>query len=416
DSIGEESIAFEAVVGTGEDQTAVAPGALRRTWTKDGRRYFHYSTDAPIGGYAFLSADYAVHEGQWKNPDGSGQQVAIRIFHHPGHTRNLDRMLRAVRASLDYYTEQFGPYPYRHISLVERPGLGGMHAYASMITFQEGFSLFDPERDPRGPDVLFSVVTHEVAHQWWGSYLAPRRVEGNPLLSESLAQYSAYQVVRKAYGQEHLRRLILSERRAQEETPRGRADVPLLRANNDFHEYRKGPWAMHGLSEYVGEEQVNSALRRLLARHDSGALVTTLDLYRELQAVTPDSLQYLLHDLFEANTFWELETEGATAEQTAAGTWQVTLDVRARKVVVDEAGVETEVPMDDWVEVGVFGPAEEGEESGEPLYLQKHRIRSGEQTITVTVPRKPGYAGIDAYHLLIDLEMGDNIEEVKIES
>jgi hypothetical protein len=31
--------------------------------------------------------------------------------------------------------------------------------------------------------------------------------------------------------------------------------------------------------------------------------------------------------------------------RTEAGTWQVTLDVRARKVVVDEAGVETELPM-----------------------------------------------------------------------
>lgn len=197
-----------------------------------------------------------------------------------------------------------------------------------MITFQEGFSLFNPEGDPQGPDVPFSVVAHEVAHQWWGSHLAPVRVEGNPLLAESLAQYSAHQVVRKTYGQEHLRRLILNERRAEEETPRRRADVSLLQANNDFHEYRKGPWAMYALSEYVGEERVNSALRRLLAHHGSGALVTTLDLYRELQAVTPDSLQYLLHHLFAASTFWELETRRATAEKTEADTWQVRLDGR----------------------------------------------------------------------------------------
>ena len=173
---------------------------------------------------------------------------------------------------------------------------------------------------------------------------------------------------------------------------------------------------MYALRENVREERVNSALRRLLAKHGSGALVTTLDLYRELQAVTPDSLQYLLHDLFEANTFWELETEGATAEETDAGTWQVTLDVRARKVVVDTAGVETPVPMDDWVEVGAFAPAEEGEELGKPLYVQKHRIHSAEQTITVTVPRKPAHAGIDSRYLLIDVETGDNVEEVKVKS
>ena len=43
--------------------------------------------------------------------------------------------------------------------------------------------------------------------------------------------------------------------------------------------------------------------------------------------------------------------------------------------------------------------------------MQLHRIRSGEQTITVTVPREPVLAGIDPYHLL-DWEDADddNIE------
>jgi ABC-2 type transport system permease protein len=77
-------------------------------------------------------------------------------------------------------------------------------------------------------------------------------------------------------------------------------------------------------------------------------------------------------------------------------------------VVVDEARVDTEVPMDDWVEVGVLG-------DGEPS-VQKHRIRSGKQTITVTVPRKPARAGIDPDHLLIDWEMDDNVEQVEVEA
>ncbi len=96
--------------------------------------------------------------------------------------------------------------------------------------------------------------------------------------------------------------------------------------------------------------------------------------------------------------------------------FQVTLDVQARKVVVDSAGVETPVPMDDWVEIGVFAPAEGGNGLGEPLYVQKHRIRSAKQTITVTVPRKPARAGIDPYHLLIDWEIDDNTDEVKVKS
>ena len=376
------------------------------------RCYFHYSTDAPIGlGYAFFSANYAVHEGQWND-------VAIRILHHPEHMANLDRMVRSVQASLSYFTEQFGPYPHSHITLVERPGHGfELDAMSGSISYDEGFSLLNPGDDPRSFDLPFYVVAHEVAHQWWGGQLIYAPVEGALLLGEALASYSAYQVVERTHGPEHLRR-ILRQLRVSYRVPRTRAAVPLLRANDPFQGYRKGPFAMYALSKYMGEERVNGALRRLLEEHGSGtsSLPTSLDLYRELQAVAPDSLQYLLHDLFEANTFWELKTERATARQTDGGTWQVTLDVQARKVVIDTAGVETVVPIDDWVEIGVFAPAERGRGLGEPLYVEMHRISSAEQTITVTVPRKPARAGIDPYHLLIDLEMGDNIEEVKIES
>jgi hypothetical protein len=180
--------------------------------------------------------------------------------------------------------------------------------------------------------------------------------------------------------------------------------------------YRKGPAAFFALREYMGSDRVNLAFRRLREKQRGGAQpATTLDLYRELQAVTPDSLRPLLHDLFAANTFWQLKTERASAKQTPSGVWQVTLRLRARKVTVDPAGVETELPMNEWIPVGVFAPSGQGTEYGERLYLRPHRIRSGQQSIVVTVPRKPSEAGIDPYLLLIDLERFDNVEPVEFE-
>jgi ABC-2 type transport system permease protein len=67
----------------------------------------------------------------------------------------------------------------------------------------------------------------------------------------------------------------------------------------------------------------------------------------------------------------------------------VTLHIAASKVVVDETGVETPVPMHDWVQIGVFASTGKRAEFGETLYLQIHHIRSGAQTITVTVPLTP---------------------------
>lgn len=404
--VGGDPISFDAIVGTSADQIAIAPGELLRTWTEGGRRYFHYVADVPVNNqYDVFSARYALHEEQWKPSAGSGQPVAIQIFHHPGHAVALRRMVAGARASLDYHTRKFGPYRYRYLRLIENPAVGmGAQSEAATVEYGEGFALLNP----KDVDVVFAVTAHAVAREWWGMQLGAADVEGAGLLGTSLETYSAMRVVEDTLGSEHLRR-YLGVMRDEFGPPRTRAAPPLLRATDSYAFSRKGPFALYAIAEYIGKERVDDALRHLLEKYRSGTppLPASMDLYRELQAVTPASFQSLLRDLFEKNTFWQLETKRATAQQIKGGAWQVTLEVQARKVVVDEAGVETEVPMDDLLEVGVFDAG--------PQYLQKHRIHSGTQTITVTVPQKPSRAGLDPRHLLSDLgETDDNIKAVTI--
>ncbi|HEX8350764.1 MAG TPA: M1 family aminopeptidase, partial [Hymenobacter sp.] len=426
-----EQLNFAAVVGTTKGQIAVAPGALRRTWTKKGRQYFYYATDAPIHhGYAFFSAKYAVREAQWvptnsragqtspgtaPGAESAAKPVTVQIYYHPAHNINIERMLKSAQASLAYYTQEFGPYPYRQFRVLERPGAGrGMHAEAMTIDFQEGYSSMNPQ--PGGLDLPYHIMAHEVAHQWWGFRLTPAAVEGAGLLVESLATYSAMQVVEETLGYAHLRR-YLTQMRQEYEVPRSRAAPPLLRANNAFMHYRKGPFALFALRHYIGKDKVNHALRQLLQDYTPNPpLPTTLDFYRQLQDVTPDSLHYLVHDLFAANTFWELQTEQATAEQTQAGTWEVTLKLKARKVTVDSLGMEKHIPLHDWLEIGVYAPKATGKALPKILYLQKHRIHAGEQTIKLLVPEQPGRAGIDPNHLLLDLDLDNNTRQVKLAS
>jgi ABC-type transport system involved in multi-copper enzyme maturation permease subunit len=403
DRHGIDHLDLAVTVGTDGDQVGVAPGALVRTWTESDRRYFRYETVAPIGnGYAIFSADYTVVRGAWG-------EVAVEVFHHPGHDTNVPTMVRSMEASLEQLAERFGPFSYGVIRMVEYPAAGGaLHAASGTIWYQELFSLFDPDRDPRRIDMPFAVVAHEVAHQFQPE---PASMEGRALLSESFAWYAAMGVIEEEHGTAHLER-FLDFMRTSYLTPRSRADVPLLRANDPFLGYRKGPFAMYALREYVGQDRVDLAWRRLREQHASHEppFATSLDLYRELKEVTPDSLHALLGDLFERNTFWELTTERATAEPTIEGEWRVSLDVEAHKVAVDTMGAEADLPMDDLVEIGVYGP--EADEERPLLYLGMHRVRSGPQTITVTVPRRPERAGIDPRHLLIDVRPGDNVVEV----
>ena len=90
----------------------------------------------------------------------------------------------------------------------------------------------------------------------------------------------------------------------------------------------------------------------------------------------------------------------------------MTLDVVAKKVRADSVGRETETPMNDFVEIGVFAPGTGGG-LGAPLYLRRHRIRSGKQTIRVTVLGEPARAGIDPWRKLIDRQREDNMADVE---
>ena len=401
----------DVVIGTAADQIALAPGSLRRTWTENGRRYFHYVSDAPIKDvFAFFSADYAVREDRWKD-------VQIQIFHHPTHTENLDRMIRGVKASLDYYTEHFGSYPYSQFWIAEVPRYHGNFARAlpNSVAYSEGFGFIARVED--GIDYPFAVTAHEVAHQWWGGQIAPADAQGSRVLYETLAHYSAMMVMEKTYGPDQVRRFLgqFRHRYLVGRQNDGQGEVPLLLSgDHKYIHYDKGAVVMYALRDYIGEERVNTALRRLLEKYRFGGppYPTTLDLYRNLQAVTPDSLHYLLTDLFEEITIWDMQTKVARVEPTGAGAYRVTLEVEAQKMEADSIGRAVQVPMDDFVEVGVFAAAEDGEELGEPLYLRKHRIHSGEQTITVTVPRAPARAGIDPYHRLIEWKREDNARDV----
>jgi ABC-type transport system involved in multi-copper enzyme maturation permease subunit len=395
---------LDVLVGTRADQRAVAPGALQRTWTTNGRSYFHYVTDAPVTNeYSIFSARYAVQEATWRSrPDA--RPVAIRLVHHPGHSANLDSIMQSVQASLDYYTKNIGPYGYGHLTVVERAGNAtGMHADASMITFNEGSALWKSADEPRALDFPFAVVAHEMAHQWTVPYAA---VEGAPVLSEGVAWYYAMKTVEHAMGRVQLDELLHFMRQPHVFPPVRRGE-PLLRGVDGYASYRRGPFALHALSRYGGTDAVNGALRRLHEAHGvpGAPLATMHDLYRQLQTALPLSLHTLLRDLFEVNAYWDLETERVSTHETSGGAWEVRLDIDARKVVYDVAGAEAAVPMDDLVQIGVFAGSEE-------LYLRTHRLPTGKQTITVLVPREPDRAGVDPHHLLLEVERGDNVRSL----
>jgi ABC-2 type transport system permease protein len=411
DGRGLDPVQVNAVIGTDGAQTAITVGTLVKQWRQNGRRYFHYRTETPLPfASPVLSARYAVRKARWRDVD-------LRVYHHPTHDVNVDRMLRAMQKTLEYSTREFGPYPFRELNIVEFPRyLSFARAHPHTIAFSEG-GAFLTRVDPGDLDRTFFVAAHETAHQWWGGQVMGAQVRGGAFLSETLAQYAAMMVMEEELGPQQARGFYDYEMDLylRSRSVFSTREVPLLEVDGQrYIHYMKGAVAMYTLREHIGAERVNLALRRFLEKHRGTAppFPTSLDLYAELQAVTPDALHGLLHDLFAEVTLWDVRADGARVQPTADGRYSVTLDVTARKVRADSTGNETEVPMDDLVEIGIYGEPTETEADGAPLYLSRHRIRSGNQTVTAVVASRPLRAGIDPLGKLIQREKTDNLVDV----
>ncbi|WP_373059924.1 ABC transporter permease/M1 family aminopeptidase [Zunongwangia sp. H14] len=394
---------FKVTLGTSKNEVAVAPGNLKKTWEKGGRNYFQFETDAPLRGeYSIFSGDYEVIKTKWK-------EVDIRLYYDPRHTLNIDRMIKSTKSALEFYTKEFGPYPYGHFTIVESPDNGnGMHSEASMVDFGGQFALLNPDVTPEGFNLPYYIMAHEVGHQWWGGAgVTPAYVEGAGVLVEGLSVFSGMQVLEKDYGKGHLEKYI-DYLHADYALPHSLASPSLLQADEPFLYYRKAGIAMHTLQEYVGQDKVNSALSQILQKHRNGdlPLVTTLDLYKELETVTPDSLNYLLNDFFLTNTYWRLKTEKVEIEELDTDKWKVILKIDAEKFTVDEEGSEKNIPMQDWIEIGLY---QEKNETPSEIYLKNHFITSGKQNIEIIVDKKPSFGGIDPRSLLIDIRVDDNL-------
>ncbi|AQG80631.1 ABC transporter permease/M1 family aminopeptidase [Spirosoma montaniterrae] len=420
-----DEVDFAITVSTEADQTAVAPGYLQRTWEKPGpdgqpRRYFSYRMDRPIANfYAIVSARFAIRKELYKPK--AGNPVSLEIYYHPAHAENLDRMMRGMKASLDYYSANFGPYQHRQLRLLEFPRYRGFaQSFANTVPFAEGMGFTQKISDePDKIDYAFYVTCHETAHQWWGHQVESANVQGGTLLIEALSQYSALMVMKQAYPKEMMQKFLknelndyLSGRSFERKKERPLATVE----NQQYIHYNKGSLAMFALQDYVGEANVNRALRSFRDKWNldqlaqNGRYPTSADLIAEFRAVTPDSLQSVITDMFETITLFENKVDKVTTKP-AGKAYDVTLTVSAAKFRADSLGNETPVKLNDLIYIGVYGEGKNDQDK--LLFYRKYRLTKPKETITVRVNEKPTRAGIDPLNLLVDRNSGDNVKTVE---
>ncbi len=426
-AIDADRIDFEAIVSTSANQIALTSGALQKEWTVDNRNYFHYKTEEKISSqYVFTSGYHQVKKDKWKDID-------LAVYHDKKHPHNVDNMLAGMKASLAYCSENFSPYQFKQVRLVEFAQTGGAsaHGYPGFIPTGEGagFIADVAHLEHDGWDMPFATGVHEVAHQWWGNQVIPADVMGVKMVVESMAEYVTTMVEKKEKGIQTMRRTNKGKlKQYLEQRRRDRLEeLPLMYAepHQNYIHYPKGALVLYAMSDYIGEDRLNAAIKKYVEKvaFQEGSYTTSIELVDYIRSATPDSLQYLIHDLFETITLYDNRVLDWTATPLENGQYQVDMEFLVRKYRHGGKGKEVysdnssdsltyqlphvekvvhSLPLVDYVEVGIF------DKNGQELYLQKHKISNIQNRTSLIVDTLPAEVGVDPYFKLIDREMGDN--------
>jgi aminopeptidase N len=223
---------------------------------------------------------------EWVEDQVAG--VRLRVLTTPGKKQFAEFALDSTKKLLEYYNDYFGiAYPLPKLDQIALPAnFGGAMENWGVATYDENLLLFDPANSSSAAqEQAFTVLAHEVAHQWMGDLVTVAWWD-SLWLSESFATW----MERKA--EEHLfpewrgwlrasedreRAMMLD---AQENThPIQHSINGEDEASDAFDEitYWKGQYFIRMLEGFIGEEAFRNGVRLYLKENQfSNATPTNL--------------------------------------------------------------------------------------------------------------------------------------------
>jgi hypothetical protein len=146
----------------------------------------------------FPRARIQVIEPNPLNPVPRGTQVILPS--RPSPAQNEATVGEAAGRAIQYYSERFGPYPYKTLKLTQMPGRDSQ-GWPGLVFLSSYAFLGELERQELHFESTRALMqemipAHETAHQWWGD-LIPWSSYRDQWFSEGLANYCALMMLQE---------------------------------------------------------------------------------------------------------------------------------------------------------------------------------------------------------------------------
>jgi len=205
--------------------------------------------------------------------------------------------LDAAAKILPYYNDYFGvKYPLPKLDLIAIPGnfsAGAMENWGG-ITYIDDALLFDPKTSSEGTrQAIFSVVAHEMAHQWSGD-LVTMAWWDNLWLNEGFASWMNSKAADhfnpewKVWLRSHAetdQAMDADSRRTTHAIQQPINEESEADSAFDDITYLKGQAFLRMIETYLGEDTFRDGMRRYMAAHAYSSS-TTADLWAAMEAAS----------------------------------------------------------------------------------------------------------------------------------
>lgn len=171
-----------------KDMVVVATGALEGVEERDGHSVFTFNVDDPS------VFDFVAGQFTQQRRDG---QIQVSLYQLEA-VADADEMLERTARIIAVLEEEFGPYPFRDLAVVEVPMEPALYAGLEGAAYPGYFLV---RSDLLHAGVEDWVVGHELAHFWFPHVVGHREDSGaTAMLDEALAHYGALRVVEALAG------------------------------------------------------------------------------------------------------------------------------------------------------------------------------------------------------------------------
>lgn len=271
------------IVQAPEHYQVVANGVqVEETSLIDHRKITHYRETVPISTKIMVIgvADFAVQL--------AGQVGCIPVYSwiYPEDKDKGFYDYAQATEILPFFIQRVGPYAFGKLANVQSKTIfGGL---------ENAGAIFYAENSVKGNRKNESLITHEIAHQWFGD-MATETDWPHLWLSEGFATYMTILYFENKYGQDTARFMRKKDREEviafskMNNKPVVDTSVKdymqLLNANS----YQKGSWVLHMLRRQVGDSLFWKGIRNYYEQY-KGKNASTEDFRKVMEATTGQDL------------------------------------------------------------------------------------------------------------------------------